>query len=298
MQTYLQANSMFKLTVIFFFFVNLISCSKESSKIENLDVFVIVKKATTDSELFRRSKPINVSTASNWVLTDNAGWVVEKLVENGDIIKAGETILRLDPRDLRLSDSSARFQYEAAKASLKAHRADFLRFSELKTKKFISDAEWERRKAQLSMYEAEFEELADKLGVISVRSFGDGKVTNLFVKEGQLLKAGEKVARILLSKTIISRDYENRSIQKDDLKSSIKIPISALIDGQLVFKVSVDSGNKQIRSGTGFVHEVRVSTGEINESSVVITDGLKKGDMYVVSGGHLLTEGQKVRFAY
>ena len=274
------------------------SCSQEKFERENLDAFVIIKKATYLNESsISDSKYLN--TSSNWVLTDNAGWVVERLVDNGDFIKAGQTILRLDPRDLRLSDSAARYQYEAAKASLKAHRADFLRFSELKNKKFISDAEWERRKAQLAVYEAEFEELADKLGVVSVRSFGNGTINSLSVNEGELLKAGEKVAKILLEKKNISSVINKQvGIKKVENIQVIKIPITALIDGQIVFKIINDSENKQFRSGTGVVHEVKVKTGKIDESSVLVTDGLKEGDLYVVSGAHLLTKGQKVRFSY
>ena len=274
------------------------SCSQEKFERENLDAFVIIKKATYLNESsISNSKYLN--TSSNWVLTDNAGWVVERLVDNGDSIKAGQTILRLDPRDLRLSDSAARYQYEAAKASLKAHRADFLRFSELKNKKFISDAEWERRKAQLAVYEAEFEELADKLGVVSVRSFGNGTINSLSVSEGELLKAGEKVAKILLEKKNISSVINKQvGIKKVENIQVIKIPITALIDGQIVFKIINDSENKQFRSGTGVVHEVKVKTGKIDESSVLVTDGLKEGDLYVVSGAHLLTKGQKVRFSY
>ncbi len=274
------------------------SCSQEKFERENLDAFVIIKKATYLNESsISDSKYLN--TSSNWVLTDNAGWVVERLVDNGDSIKAGQTILRLDPRDLRLSDSAARYQYEAAKASLKAHRADFLRFSELKNKKFISDAEWERRKAQLAVYEAEFEELADKLGVVSVRSFGNGTINSLSVNEGELLKAGEKVAKILLEKKNISSVSNKQvGIKKVENIQVIKIPITALIDGQIVFKIINDSEKKQFRSGTGVVHEVKVKTGKIDENSVLVTDGLKEGDLYVVSGAHLLTKGQKVRFSY
>ena len=284
--------------LIYFSLLSIISCSQEKYEKENPDAFVIIKKATFWSES-TTSESINSNISSDWVLTDNAGWVVEKLVGNGDSIKAGQTILRLDPRDLRLSDSAARYQYEAAKASLKAHRADFFRFSELKNKKFISDAEWERRKAQLAVYEAEFEELADKLGVVSVRSFGDGTVNSFYVKEGELLKAGEKVARILLEKKNTTRAI-NRKVNNKKGKNlhGIKIPISALINGQIVFKIINDSKNKNNRSGTGVVHEVKVITGKIDESSVLVIDGLNEGDLYVVSGAHLLVRGQKVRFAY
>ena len=283
---------------LFLLLASIISCSQEKYEEKSLDTFVIIKEATYRSESLI-PESINLNKNPDWILTDNAGWVVEKLVDNGDVIKAGQTILRLDPRDLRLSDSAARYQYEAAKASLKAQVADFIRFSELKNKKFISDAEWEKRKAQLAVYEAEFEELADSLGVVSVRSFTNGKIKNLYVKEGELLKAGEKVAQIILDKKIISKTKNHKfSIKTAKKLSAIKIPISALVDGQIVFKIINNSGNKLERSGTGVVREVKVSTGKIDESSVLVTDGLKEGDLYVVSGAHLLIGGQKVRFAY
>lgn len=283
---------------LFLLLASIISCSQEKYEEKSLDTFVIIKEATYRSESLI-PESINLNKNPDWILTDNAGWVVEKLVDNGDFIKAGQTILRLDPRDLRLSDSAARYQYEAAKASLKAQVADFIRFSELKNKKFISDAEWEKRKAQLAVYEAEFEELADSLGVVSVRSFANGKIKNLYVNEGELLKAGEKVAQIILDKKIISKTKNHKfSIKTAKKLRAIKIPISALVDGQIVFKIINNSGNKLERSGTGVVREVKVSTGKIDESSVLVTDGLKEGDLYVVSGAHLLIGGQKVRFAY
>ena len=288
----------FKITLLLFTVNVIFSCSSENFEKESLMSFVIVKKASYSSEMLIQLKSDNLNPSSNWLLADNAGWVVEKLVKNGDYINAGQTILRLDPRDLRLSDSSARYQYEAAKATLKAHRADFLRFSELKTKKFISDAEWERRKAQLSVFEADFEELADKLGVISVRAFGNGKVKNLSVKEGELLKAGEKVAQLLLTKKITPKGYKSKVQNQVSSKSGIKIPISALIDGKVVFKVLHKPLNEQTRSGTGIVKGIKVTTGNIDESSVLITNGLSEGDVYVVSGAHLLTENQEVRFSY
>ena len=276
---------------LFLLLASIISCSQEKYEEKSLDTFVIIKEATYRSESLI-PESINLNKNSDWILT-------EKLVDNGDVIKAGQTILRLDPRDLRLSDSAARYQYEAAKASLKAQVADFIRFSELKNKKFISDAEWEKRKAQLAVYEAEFEELADSLGVVSVRSFANGKIKNLYVKEGELLKAGEKVAQIILDKKIISKTKNHKfSIKTAKKLRAIKIPISALVDGQIVFKIINNSGNKLERSGTGVVREVKVSTGKIDESSVLVTDGLKEGDLYVVSGAHLLIGGQKVRFAY
>ncbi len=286
---------------IFFLFFSLnilLSCSKEIKEIEKLKPLVIVERAILWTEPPTQKKITGIKSKSNWVLTDNAGWVVEKSVNNGGLVKAGQTILRLDPRDLRLSDSSARYQYEAAKASLKAHRADFMRFNELKNKKFISDAEWERRKAQLSVYEAEFEEFADKLGVISVRAHANGKIKSFSVQEGQLLKAGERVAQLIMLKESFPKKSTNNLEKKNKLYSGIKIPLTALINGKTVFKIFPDETAEQIRTGEGVVKEVSVSIGKIDESSVLVTSGLKDGELYVVSGGHLLTEAQKVRFSY
>ena len=181
----------------------ILSCTQSKEDFVKPLSLVIVQAAKEKKNLVMSSE-IQIPILNNdWVVADNAGWVVEKLKRNGESVKAGQTILRLDPRDIRLSDSAARTQFEAAKARLKAHKLDFERFNELNEKKFISQAEWERRKAQLAVQNADFERLADKLGVVSIRSSVDGVIQNMDSLVGDFIKTGEEVAKIVTNKMAV-----------------------------------------------------------------------------------------------
>ncbi|OUW00948.1 MAG: hypothetical protein CBD16_06070 [Betaproteobacteria bacterium TMED156] len=214
------------------------------------------------------------------------------------MIKAGQTIVRLDPRDMRLSDSAARYQFEASKANLSAKRADFKRFDELRTKNFISDAEWEKRKAELALYEAEFESLSDKLGVISIRAYVTGKVKNLSFQKGDFVSTGEKVVRLIPLKKLNLKKNLTKENKLLESISGVKIPLSALINGSSVFLLSIKNYDSSKTAGEGVVTKKVVKTSHVDESFAFIVDGIKVDDIYVLSGGHLLTDGQDVRFSY
>ena len=181
---------------------------------------------------------------------------------------------------------------------MKASKLDFERFDELKTKKFISQAEWERRRAQLAVHEADFERLADKLGVVSIRSFEDGIIQNMNFYIGDFLNTGDKVARIITKK---KRNFgKPRSFEqvKSIFPNGVKIPTSSLIDGEYVFLVIPKKNDERKRTGRGFIKKAEVETSYIDESVVILNGGLNDGDIFVVTGGNLLTEGQEVRFSY
>ena len=276
----------------------LLSCDKTKEPADKPLSFVIVQEAIFKNNLISPSTTELSSKKNDWVIADNAGWVVEKLIKNGEFIKAGQTILRLDPRDIRLSDSAARTQFEAAKASLKARKLDFERFNELKTKKFISQAEWERRRAQLAVHEADFERLADKLGVVSIRSFEDGIIQSMNLYIGDFVKTGDKVARIITKKKRNFRKPRPLENEKSIFSNGVKIPTTSLIDGEYVFLVIPRKNDEGKRIGKGFIKKAEVETSYVDESIVILNAGLENGDIFVVTGGNLLTEGQEVRFSY
>src|SRR4029450_5857756 len=60
-----------------------------------------------------------------------AGKMVERPVNVGDTVKAGQVLARLDPRDLRLSEDVARAAVASAGVNLQQAEADFKRYREL-----------------------------------------------------------------------------------------------------------------------------------------------------------------------
>src|SRR5215208_2169780 len=83
------------------------------------------------------------------------GKIVERRVDIGDAVKAGQVLARLDARDLRLGEDVARAAMAAAAVNFHQADADFKRYRELKDQGFISGAELERRESSLKVAEAQ-----------------------------------------------------------------------------------------------------------------------------------------------
>ena len=75
------------------------------------------------------------------------GKLVQRLVQAGAVVKAGQVLARIDPQDLELAESAARAELAAAEVERSRTAADLARFSQLRESGFISKAEFDQRKA-------------------------------------------------------------------------------------------------------------------------------------------------------
>ena len=73
------------------------------------------------------------------------GKLMERPIEAGQRVKAGQVLAQLDPQDLQLASDSARAMVAAAQTNRDLAAADFKRYQSLKDQNFISAAELERR---------------------------------------------------------------------------------------------------------------------------------------------------------
>src|SRR5688572_31892919 len=73
------------------------------------------------------------------------GKIVERMVEVGSRVAAGQPVARLDAADLNLAAASARAQTASAAAERQLAEAEYKRYRELREKNFISQAEFDRR---------------------------------------------------------------------------------------------------------------------------------------------------------
>src|SRR5690242_13797351 len=76
-----------------------------------------------------------------------AGKIVERLVNVGDRAAPGMILARLDATDYRLAFESADAELKAAQSSLKQTEADQKRYAALNEEKWVSDANYEQKKA-------------------------------------------------------------------------------------------------------------------------------------------------------
>lgn len=225
---------------------------------------------------------------------DAAGRVMAVLVKEGDVVAPGQPLVRLDPSDLALSETSARAQLMAAQAELAAAEADFRRYADLHAKGFISDAEHQRRQSQLELTRARFEAVADQLGFITLRAIERGTVKSVLAREGLLVEPRQLMVSLAIAYSgggsAQDRGANGRPPQRTEANViGLRIPLSAVVDGGYVYRIQQDAG------GVGVLEKVAVSLGAIDESSAAVISGLARGDRIVAAGTHVLSPQERVR---
>ena len=93
------------------------------------------------------------------------GKLVRRMVDQGDVVKAGQTLAQLDARDLVLGQEVARAAVSNATAQLALSEAEFKRYRDLRDQGFISGLELERRQAALTAARAQAEPARAQAGV-------------------------------------------------------------------------------------------------------------------------------------
>lgn len=131
------------------------------------------------------------------------GKLVQRLVEPGQQVKAGQLLARLDPKDLRLGQDAARAALAAAQSSHALAAADFKRFKELFDQGFIGAAEYERREAAMKSTQAQLDQARAQAAVqgnqadySSLRADVAGVVTAVDAEPGMVVAAGSPVLRL------------------------------------------------------------------------------------------------------
>lgn len=131
------------------------------------------------------------------------GKIVERLVEVGASVRAGQPVARLDASDLALAAASARAQVASLEAERDLAAADLKRYRELRAKNFISQAEFDRRSSALTTAEARLEavraqhrQAANQAAYTVLAADTAGVVTAIEAEAGQVVAAGQTVARL------------------------------------------------------------------------------------------------------
>ncbi|XUY29162.1 efflux RND transporter periplasmic adaptor subunit [Agrobacterium sp. rho-8.1] len=131
------------------------------------------------------------------------GKIVERLVNVGEDVKAGQPLIRIDETDLRLARTAKRNGVIAAQATFVQALADEKRFSSLVKTNAASTQQYERAKAALDTAEAQLsaakadENVADNEATYSVLYADvDGTVVDTLGEPGQVVAAGQTVVRL------------------------------------------------------------------------------------------------------
>src|SRR4051794_14155892 len=132
-----------------------------------------------------------------------AGKIVERLVNVGQQVKAGQALMRIDETDLRLALTAKRNAVAAARASYVQTEADERRYAKLVSDGWTSRQRYEQAKAALETAEAQLAaaeaaaRVAENEATYSVLvADADGTVVDTLGEPGQVVSAGQTVVRL------------------------------------------------------------------------------------------------------
>ncbi|HEU4621829.1 MAG TPA: efflux RND transporter periplasmic adaptor subunit [Burkholderiaceae bacterium] len=132
-----------------------------------------------------------------------AGKLVERKVELGQTVRKGQVLARLDPQDLRLAQTAAKAQLDAAASAKVLAEGDLRRFEDLYRQNFISKAELDRRRTNYESTAASYDAAlanyrgqSNQAGYSELVSNMDGVVTGIDAEPGQVVSAGQSVVRV------------------------------------------------------------------------------------------------------
>lgn len=132
-----------------------------------------------------------------------AGKIVQRLVERGSLVRKGQVLARLDDTDTSLSTRAAQAELRVAEADLALAQAELDRQRRLFERKFVSgqaldiqEAKFKSAQARVKQAGAEAAVSGNQSRYTQLQADRDGVVTEIRAEPGQVVEAGEVVARI------------------------------------------------------------------------------------------------------
>lgn len=119
-----------------------------------------------------------------------AGQVAGVDVSKGDYVKRGQTLARLDPRDVELQVAADKAQYERA-------RSQFDRVSRLMEHEAVSRQEYESAETALVQARSAFENTSDLLLETTLRAPFAGVIERTYVDTYQRVTSGQTILRLV-----------------------------------------------------------------------------------------------------
>jgi RND family efflux transporter MFP subunit len=131
------------------------------------------------------------------------GKVVERLVDVGQEVRAGQPLMHLDQKDLALALTAKENAVAAARALAAQARADEARYRQLTVDGWVSRQRYDQAKAaadsaeaQLAAAEAQADVARNEAGYSRLLADADGTVVETLAEPGQVVAAGQTVVKL------------------------------------------------------------------------------------------------------
>ncbi len=119
----------------------------------------------------------------------SSGKIIERSVEAGKAVKAGQILARLDPDDARLQAGTAEAQYQLAEAELKRYR-------ELRSRGFVSQSALDVKEVAFTAAKSQLGLARNQSDYTLLRAEVDGVIAATLAEPGQVVSAGQPVVRL------------------------------------------------------------------------------------------------------
>jgi RND family efflux transporter MFP subunit len=131
------------------------------------------------------------------------GKVIERLVDAGQDVRAGQPLMRLDQKDLALALTARENAVAAARALAAQARADEARYRQLTADGWVARQRYDQAKAaadsaeaQLAAAEAQADVARNEAGYSRLLADADGTVVETLAEPGQVVAAGQTVVKL------------------------------------------------------------------------------------------------------
>ena len=223
------------------------------------------------------------------VIAKVGGEIRELLVEEGDEVRKGQVLARLDGERLRL-------ELNESEARLRKLQRDYERNIDLQSKGLISDGDFEKIKYEMEALEAAFNLASLELDYTQIRAPIDGVIAERFVKLGNTISEGEALFSVTSLDPLVAylhvpeREYRHIAPGQPvgiDIDALSGEPIAAavsrvspVVDPQTgTFKITVEivDPKRRIKPGMfgriGVIYDVHEDALQIPRSAIIEDQG-------------------------
>jgi multidrug efflux system membrane fusion protein len=238
---------LFKPLVCLFLFVSLLmGCSRQDQKVKlpprPVKVFRVGNSSVGAVTSYAGEVRARFETTLSFRVT---GKILARPVEIGDRVHKGQLLAKLDTSDFQLAVQALKAQLKSAVADRDFAKDDLTRYRELLEQKVISNPDFDRHQTaytnaqeRVSALEAQLKQTTNQLHYTELSADRDGVITALEVDKGQVIAAGQPVAKLAqLDEKEIHFDIPEQRIS--EIKNHQIVAVTLLSDNERKFNAKI-----------------------------------------------------------
>ncbi|MCP3927552.1 MAG: efflux RND transporter periplasmic adaptor subunit [Bacteroidetes bacterium] len=224
-----------------------------------IDFAIEKAKRQTIQEVIHTSGEIQPVKGEERVLAAKTSGIVffkSNKIQEGRDIRKGEQLFSISSKGL--VQTNLEEQFKVAKARLEKTKADYERAEELLAEQFIGEKEYEQRKMDYSIAEAEFQTLTgsyNKSGQMLSAPMS-GIIKNVLVSDGQFVEEGTPLIEITRNRRLlVHADVSQQYLPKIPLirSANFKTPYMESVQSTDDYNGKLVSYGKMVEAGSGFI---------------------------------------------